>query len=145
MRPFPFCLVTSRIFSTNFDACGKFRRTQAHYGSLLSEHNDPFSIRAVRRCLLLIPSNLRVIWHQQLNPKLREMSLTKCLVHCEEKFCFDLLRFHYGCDSMTVFLVRNCDINKIIRQIIQAFWDIDKAFLPGTSLTRHIDVALLFS
>ena len=64
LRPFPFCLVTSRIFSTNFDACGKFRRTQAHYGSLLSEHNDPFSIRAVRRCLLLIPSNLRVIWHQ---------------------------------------------------------------------------------
>ena len=59
-----FLLVTSRIFSTNFDACGKFRRTQAHYGSLLSEHNDPFSIRAVRRCLLLIPSNLRVIWHQ---------------------------------------------------------------------------------
>lgn len=64
-------------------------------------------------------------------PKLREMSLTKCLVHCEEKFGFDLLQFHYACDSMTVFLVRNSDINKIIRQIIQAFWGYRQAFLAG--------------
>lgn len=59
------------------------------------------------------------------------MSLTKCLVHCEEKFGFDLLQFHYACDSMTVFLVRNSDINKIIRQIIQAFWGYRQAFLAG--------------
>lgn len=50
------------------------------------------------------------------------MSLTKCLVHCEEKFGFDLLQFHYVCDSLTAFLARNIGINKIIRQIIQAFW-----------------------
>lgn len=59
------------------------------------------------------------------------MSLTKCLVHCEEKFGFDLLQFHYARDSMTVFLVRNSDINKIIRQIIQAFWGYRLAFLAG--------------